>query len=183
MGLITLWTIQTPMAWSLLNRNGVLSGDGRRIDRYFRTPYHWLMGEMKERIPGYGGKFPLWFWTEKPDLRTGGLEKSGTQAVCIECVIPKERVLLSDYGNWHTILNDSYFAHSEQEFDAWYARIEAGAITAEEAEKEKRESWKRVFDLQTLAALPEWHGSLRIQATIEKLYLSEIKGVRFFKAR
>ena len=66
---IRLWTIQTPLAWSLLQQHNSLSGDGRRADPFFRPAYRWLMEQMSLRTKGYTGRFPIWFRAEKPDFQ------------------------------------------------------------------------------------------------------------------
>ncbi len=175
--MIRLWTIQTPLAWSLLQQHNSLSGDGRRADRYFRPAYRWLMEQMALRTTGYTGRFPIWFWTEKPDFRKYHFRnycKPGESMVLLECCIPTERVLLSDYESWHSVLNNWHLALTEKEADEFDARVDSGQITREQATRETRASWERVFDFDLLRAHPDWHGEPTVQATVETLRKPDI---------
>jgi len=81
---IRVWTIQRPGWYALLQQRGVLGGDGRRPWRELRPAYRWLMGQMRRRIPGYRGGWPVWFWCTWPDLgRTAHLPK-GERGVCFD---------------------------------------------------------------------------------------------------
>lgn len=183
MDAIRLWTIQTPLAWSILQQKGKLVGDGRRICYpSFRPAYRFLREEMRARLPGCKGRYPVWFWAYKPDFRTI-LHRNYIRrtAVCIECLVPRERVLLLDYDSWHVVLNQSYLSLTEEEFDEFCAKEDSGALDAATLLAMRRESWKRVFDFETLAQYPEWIGPLRkvdVQATVEELRLEEVVRVR-----
>ena len=58
-GPVTLWTIQAEGAWARARERGVLKGDGRRVWRWHRGPYRWLMGQMAKRLPRYSGGSPI----------------------------------------------------------------------------------------------------------------------------
>lgn len=178
MDTLRLWTFQTSLAWSRLQKEGVLSGDGRRAEPYFRPAYAWLREQMKTRTLGSTGRYPLWFWTHKPDLRSyryRNYADIGETRVVIECLVPKERVLLSDYESWHSVLNDGYLALNESEYDAWHDKVGNRHISPQQAAQEKRASWERIFDFPLLAAHPEWHGTGGdVQATVEELHLHEV---------
>ena len=174
---IRLWTIQTPLAWSLLQQNKSLSGDGRRADPFFRPAYRWLKERMSVRTQGYTGRFPIWFWTEKPDFRQyrfRNYSKPGKPVVFLECLIPAERVLLSDYESWHSVLNNWHLALTEEESDEFHNRLDTGQITYEQAMREQRTSWERVFDFDVLRAHPDWLGEPTIQATVETLRKQDV---------
>ncbi len=178
--MIRLWTIQTPLAWSLLQQHHSLSGDGRRADPDFRTAYRWLMEQMTLRTKGYTGRFPIWFWMEKPDFRKYQFRnycKPGESVVLLECLIPAERVLLSDYESWHSVLNNWHLSLSEEEADEFYSRLNT-PITREQALSEKRVSWERIFDFDLLGAHPNWFSEPTIQATVETLHEQEVVKAR-----
>lgn len=183
---IRLWTFQTPLAWSLLQQNRTLSGDGRRADPFFRPAYRWLMEQMAVRTEGYTGRFPIWFWDKKPDFRQyrfRNYTKPGESVILLECLIPRNRVLLSDYETWHSVLNKSHISLSEAEFDAWYERLDSGTYSSAQMDAEIRESWQRVFDFEALSANPEWAGPPTVQATVETLRLEEVVRARVFTSR
>ncbi len=179
--MIRLWTIQTPLAWSLLQQNNSLSGDGRRADHWFRPAYRWLMEQMSLRTEGYTGRFPIWFWTKKPDFRKYRFRnycKQGKPIVLLECLIPVERVLLSDYESWHSVLNNWHLALTEDESDEFDNRLDTGQITHEQATREKRASWERVFEFDLLRAHPDWHGEPTLQATVETLRKQDVVKIK-----
>ncbi len=201
-----LWTIQHPAALERARRNGALRGDGRRLclGPQFRRPYRWLIGEMLKRVPGYTGRYPVWAWPKKQDLRGVGYVPRGEKAVMIECEVPGERVLLSDFGAWHMVLNGSYLALTEAEDDEWdrawgkqlreydyWERVgrrkgepEPADIPHEQRLRLER-SWERIFDFKVLRR-SKWAGGARLepQATLEEVLVpDEVVSVREFIGR
>jgi hypothetical protein len=135
------------------------------------------MEQMSLRTKGYTGRFPIWFWTEKPDFRKYQFRnycKSGESIVFLECLIPAERVLLSDYESWHSVLNNWYLALTEEEANEFDKRLDTGQITREQAKSEKRVSWERVFDFDLLQAHKDWLGETTAQATVETLRKQDV---------
>ena len=183
---IRLWTIQTRLAWSVLQERGVLKGDGRYADRHFRKPYAWLRGQLKDRIKGYDGGYPLWLWEKRPDLRRERYSLGrAKEAVLIVCDLPKSEVVLFDYDSWHVILNNGYFAHSEAEWDEFDRKLASGEMNSEEWHSLKIKSWERVFDSDELLKHPDWHGPgpLRLQGVTRQIALSDVVHARVFRAR
>jgi hypothetical protein len=175
-GKVRLWSTQTAAAWDAAVRRDVLRADGRRAMREFRDAYLWMMGQMAERLPGYGGGWPVWAWAcPRPDLRCKGFLSSGSPGVLVEAVVPVERVLLSDFDTWHCVLNRHYLALSEEEDDAHDAGREDGPSP--------EKSWERIFDFAALDG-SAYAGPVRVvQATVEEIRLSEIVSIRSFVAR
>ncbi len=74
---------------------------------------------MSFRIPGTPpGIFPIWAWYKydekyRPDLRKAAHLAKGDRGVLIEVEESFDNVLLSDFMNWHLVLN------SEKETKAW----------------------------------------------------------------
>ncbi len=121
--LLKLWTIQAPEAWELAQQRGVLRADGRRVDPWFRYPYRWLREQMRQRVPGATGCYPVWAWhTPKPDLRSSQYRQRGFRCVRIEFEAPPESVLLSDLEAWHAVLNGWYLPISEGDRCEFYLR-------------------------------------------------------------
>ncbi len=192
-----IWTIQNIMAWELLQRQGFLRGDGRRVEVYFRYAYRWMADQMLSRLPAVpGARFPLWGWYRwqgisrtRPDLRaTGHLEK-GTSGVRIELEIPHEKVLLSDFDAWHSVLNGSYLSISEKDEDAFAEDLKKagpgwGWPYPEPFRSRVVSSWQRIFDMD--AGEPEWWGALSersVQATFWEIDLSQVRRADRFTAR
>lgn len=181
-----LWTFQRPGAWARAQECGTLRGDGRRIEQLFRPAYRWLRERMKERIPGCAGRFPVWAWVEKPDLRRSEHRlRPGERSVILECEVPEGRVLFSEFMAWHHVLNGWFLALSEAEDERWerkWGRSRHEALPPR-ARLRVEESWERIFDVRALARSPLWRGTQVVQAVVEEVRLEEIVGAREVAAR
>lgn len=184
-----MWTIQSLRTWDRLQAQGVLRTDGRRIhDRDFmRKPYRWLMSQMKERLPVYRGRYPVWAWYHpKPDLRRSAHAVSGTMNVRLKIRVPASRVLLSDFESWHLVLNNGICSWTEGEDYCVREDIARGDRDKLAALfEEKYKSWERVLDLDAnLTRDEEWLGDFyAIQAVMEEVRLDEVVSAQIFKAR
>jgi len=86
----------------------VLKADGRRVWRYFRNPYQWMMDRMAERLFCRVGTYPIWAWAERsPDLRSTGHLTKGAAGVRIQFYAREDKTLISDFDAWHCVLNVS----------------------------------------------------------------------------
>lgn len=191
-----LWTVQHAVAGERLYQYGILRGDGRRVDPYFRHAFHWIADEMRRRLPPSHAKFPIWGWYRwqgearaRPDLRTSGHLAKGTPGICIEFEVPDNRVLLSDFDAWHCVLNGSFLSLSEEEDNAFDEELEKAGVQhgwpyPEPFNSRVISSWQRIFNME--AADPEWRGSPSergIQATFWELNLSQVRCINRFTAR
>ena len=185
---VHIWTIQTWEAWERLQKRESLYGDGRRVFRYERHAYRWMMMQMRQRLSIYNGGYPLWGWYRpKPDLRHTAHLSKGVSGVRIEIQIPASRVLLSDLERWHDVLNNCYLSRSETEDLEWERKAGHGTVRREnipvDLRKEIEKSWEHIFDLES-ARDPGWEKTnYRIQATFERLHLKEVINVQSFVAR
>lgn len=187
-GVIRAWTIQRPSWWRTLQRRGEVRADGRRVCRNFAPSYRWMMEQMHLRIPEYRGGFPIWFWfSPKPDLRDSGILPRGVQAHRIELELPRARILLSDFGSWHCVLNRWHLPISWRESRDWDRKTKGYEpfVTAlpDQFEAELRATWTRVFDLHTLNRCKLWRPVTRIQGVVDRVLLSEVRSVQAFVAR
>ena len=186
-----MWTIQPVETWERLQTSGCLYTDGRRIPSELRFAYRWMRQQMRSRIPGYGGRYPWWGWAHpKPDLRRAGHLPRSTRGVRLELELLDEEALVSDFNAWHAVLNRGYLALDETEFDDFYQHFDAvvpdphawpppepwhAAIVS---------SWERIFNLDRLAADPDWWGPVtHVQVTFECLRLEDVRHVDCFVAR
>lgn len=173
--MISFWTNQTIEAWNEALEKGYLIGKPKYIWEELKEPYHWMMKQMETRLPYYNGEYPIWVWTEKPDLRRSGHFEKGTHAVCLELKILSERVLLSDFDAWHCVLNNGFLALDENEWDAFYRG---------ELKMTKEESWERIFNFESLKNEPWWNDTkLHLQGVTGKIDISQVRKVRRFVAR
>jgi hypothetical protein len=116
----------------------------------------------------------MWAWPERPDMRSYGHQPpEGQRLVLLKLQVPGEKVLLSDFGDWHMVLNDGYHPTPEEDADdAFYESGTWDRLTADLAAK--RASWERVFDLQP---------GDRLQACIDAPQVAWVVSFAFFKGR
>ncbi|WP_322924656.1 DUF3841 domain-containing protein [Paenibacillus campi] len=131
------WTIQSQDAWESAQKIGFLHGHAKHI--MFSEPYHWMMSQMGQRLSGYDGSYPVWVWTEKPDLLQLHHYTGRAGFVCLTLELKHDEVLLSDFDEWHAVLNDTFNARTRREWLRYCAG--RSAIT-------KEESWQRIFELE-----------------------------------
>jgi Domain of unknown function (DUF3841) len=182
---LRVWSIQTEACVAQFREKRILRGDGRRVDRGFRSPYRWLMQHMAQRLDSYRGGWPVWFWVVPKDLRTGSLLRRGERGVRMELRIPRERVLLLDFESWHFVLNGWYLALTEQEGDSWDREMQQLRGTRRDwVRRQMQQSWERVFDLDTLRQSEYAGGSdLVVQGVAEYFLWEEVVRLKSFVAR
>lgn len=181
-GSIRVWTIQHADCWERLQPDGLLRGDGRHVWPEFRCAYRWLMRQMADRIPDYGGGYPVWFWhSPKPDLRHAAHLQRGAHGVRIEAELPAGRVLLLDFDAWHCVLNHGPLSLTWREDRNWDKRM--AHLLPGACEKELRGTWERVFDLDALNRSTLWRPVRYIQGIVEYIRLNEIVRIDRFTAR
>lgn len=179
---LRLWTVQRWEAWEALQQRGVLRGDGRRVDRTFLPAYHWMMAQMKKRLPACRGRFPVWCWHRpKPDLRYKGFLPEGMKGVRIEFVKTEDEVLQSDFGSWHCILNNLYLPLTETEQRQWEER--SALMPPAQRQTEIEQSWERIFALAVIDNSPLMGPVTEIQAVVEEITLNEVSHVTEFISR
>ena len=110
-----LWTIQGIEIYEQLLRDGVAycTKPAWSEEEQFMKAYRWMADEMRQRIGGApikDIKYPMWAWyqynsakSRKP-LRSWLDIQEGVSAY-MEIEIPDNEVLLSDFCNWHNVLN------------------------------------------------------------------------------
>ena len=118
----------------------------------FLPAYEWMRAQMAERIPGYQGHYPWWAWRQasehrdKPDLRARARYSRyfapGTPSVRLELEISDAEVLVSDFDEWHSVLNHSPLAYSEEEWDHLEHLPEPQRTRA------YKRTWPRMFAVQ-----------------------------------
>ena len=186
---MTLWTIQPIGVYENLIETGRYICDINKSGMSdLRCAYDWLVEQMISKIgaPPEGVKYPVWAWYKdgekyKPDLRQARFAygKKGEKFACIEIEIPDDMVVLSDFDDWHMILNDDLISFTEVECDQ--LQEEYDLLSESDKLKMKYDNWQRVFNVDFLEN--EWtRRGEYIQATFWELRKDQIKGVRFFTA-
>ena len=181
-----LWTAQTIETYDTLIHTGVYRCDTSKITdfEWWKPAYDWMVKEMRERIgsPPEGVKYPIWLWyrwnghNKKPDLRARrSFGSKGTELVLIEIEIPDNQVVLSDFDNWHSVLNHSYSyseAQSEKEFDKIHEWIQS--LSPSQRQLEIQKSWESIFDISVWDNDFSRNG-IWVQATIWELRKEHIR--------
>ena len=171
-----LWTFQPIEVHDILTSKGIFTCDPSKSTMIefdgFVKAYEWLTNQMTKRIgsPPAGVSFPIWAWhttywkQQKPDLRRSEFRNYSKSMVCLEIEKTDTGVLLSDEENWHLVLNDSYIADSEEDFDTFYAHP---------SKAKKESSWEKIFDISPYE--DKWfRKGMFVQATFWELNLSEV---------
>lgn len=165
------WTIQTIEKWNEVKNSSYLLGVHDHIWPDFIEPYHWMMKQMDEKIPNYKGEYPIWVWTDRPDLRESGHLNKGDRGVLLKIEIEDHRVLLSDFQAWHFVLNKWYFDLEDFEND-----------NSHFSQYEMEKSWEMIFNIDFLTQHPNW-GTCTLQSVTGKVMLKEITLEKEFIAR
>ncbi|WP_255767601.1 DUF3841 domain-containing protein [Pseudarthrobacter sulfonivorans] len=103
---LLLHTFQTEEAFEELLSTGQLLPDQRLAEPLFADAYGWMQREMDRRLPTTGDG-ALWFWARTTRDCLVDSSRNHRGGVLLTCRIPRERVLLSHYVDWHCALNGS----------------------------------------------------------------------------
>lgn len=169
----TYWTLQTVEAWEQYKKLGYL--EGASAHAVYPNEYQWIMQQMKKRLPNYNGEHPIWLWVKKPDMRQTGHFRGGTKCVRLTVELDETDVLISDFEDWHCVLNNWFCSDNEKEDIAF----EQGLLNIT-----KEDSWERIFALHRIRD-PEWHGheERKLQGTTGRIEIERVKKVEYFVAR
>ncbi len=186
-----LWTIQSPEAWEVLCRTGVLTCPNDKVTDGFEDAYKWFIEQMELRLKTSRpeGCSMLWAWqlyNGKTDLTVDDVKyysrPVGERGYLIGIEVPDEHVLLSDFMSWHSVLNGFYLSNTEAEDEEFDRRLEAAGFrnagissAPPPFDGEIRESWNRIFELQSS---PGWRhgpeGVQDVQATFFQLRMDQV---------
>lgn len=189
-----LWTIQPYCVYELLQKDGIYrcNSDLSPLldDSLFINAYEWISKQMKKIIgnPPVLTKYPVWAWylieseNKRPDMRKCGF-KVFEKSVLLEIEIPDDSVLLTDFNNWHIILNDGikykanseYLSYEEWELESQKEDEYYDSLSNEEKISYKEKSW------ETIICSEDTHLAEYVQATFWELKKSQIKKVWFLK--
>jgi hypothetical protein len=124
------------------------------LDESFMSSYHWLVSFMEESIPKPKDvEIPIWAWHtnygshQRPDRRRGMFNNYSERDAILELEVPDNLVTLTDFDDWHCILNNFPIFSQEEELLAeagtWPKGYDDWEIPIYD-ENFKLESWKRV---------------------------------------
>ena len=180
-----LSTIQPIVVWKEIETKGVYRADEAQIEMLpdFKHAYRWLVEQMEIKIGPRpeGVTWPVWAWYMHRN-RKGRLDLRREEnwcdepSVCIECEIPDDQVVLSDFIAWHFVLNRSSCLFEQELDEALDLVIERSSD--EVAQRLKEATWPNIFDL---FERPDnrWMGEVEdIQATFWELRREQVLSVR-----
>ena len=182
--------MQPVEVYEIIQKTGTFICDKEKADNVdFLESYDWLNAYLEKKDPKPKNvEYPIWAWyrfnsmEKKPDLRHSCYGRRGEKMVCIELEIPDEKVLLSDFDNWHAVLNKWWLDDSncEEEWDAnhdWF-----DSLPFEEQDAIMKKSWEKIFDISVFEN--EWRSNGKyVQAVFWELKKDYIRKVQYFTAR
>ena len=171
----------------LLRRHGVLRVDPRLVDPWFGVAYEWMRGAMERMIPEYHGGYPWWAFVDYPmDYRVGIPILPAEERLYFELGIDRSRLLISDYGRWHSVLGGNFVAESAEAEELWDAELMGKGLSGwpipEPWRSKVSESWQEIFNV---CADPHGEGreDVHPQAVFEELRWSDVLSVRTLAVR
>lgn len=184
-GKIKLQIVLSSEARQALYDEGRIVGDKSRITfEDFEPAYKWMADQMAGKIappPAGVEAWPVWAWFKKDetgfvDPNDEEYEDQGLWVLTFEA--DTEQVVMSDFGDWHHVLNGWYLAdrHTADEGlaedEAFSKELESAGIEwadrpyPEPFWQRVTKSWERVFDVR--------EGEHGVQATFWVLNASQV---------
>lgn len=148
------YTIQKLNSWNEAKEKGFLTGNEEYIDKdWFFSSYSWMMKQMSKRITNYNNELPIWVWLDVSNICFAELLED--EWVLLEINVPEDDILLSNFDDWHFILNN------------WHFDEENKTIS-------KEQSWKYIFDKDILENLGYGFEKEDLQGTIGRVNCENI---------
>jgi hypothetical protein len=146
-------TVQTQGAYNELAETGTLRPDPSLAWPEFAEPYRWMLEQMNQRLSTSGNGM-VWLWARISWRDLVDQLRRARGEVLVTVRIPRDRILLSAFDDWHVPLNRGLYVPSrpDESVDAWWSR--AGPL-------------KDAFDARVEAAgfgqtpLDQWDPELR----------------------
>lgn len=166
-----------------------------------KNAYDYMTKCLEEYCPKdeYAKDYPIWLWYKFsnkehiPHLRKGSTyfsKEDTTPSVRIELSIPDDRVLLSDFSDWHFVLNGSKYCNNSWENDIINSGCRYPNIKGTDEKYYKtftgldnsfirnKYNWGTIFNIYKIKC-PNWHGS-KVNSNISKLWYRQIQGVTWY---
>lgn len=109
-----VWAVINKNQKDFLEKNKVLYPLKKEIKKYwegttFLDSYNWLKEQLEIKGLNLKYNYPFWVWIERPDFREYRKEiPKGGSLFLLELDIPKEEIIISNFGAWHMVLNGIY---------------------------------------------------------------------------
>lgn len=177
-GALLLHTFVPRAAVEALGTAGRLTASDEHVEPLFEPlAYTWMRAQVREHLGQ--DTWPLWAWAKIPRraLIAEAVSHAGRgEAYLLTCRVPRQRVLLSHFVEWHCALNATPVPPVGLDddgldafYDDWYDRLEAAcpgwARTPrrdwpELVRRELGESWKAIFDVARFPRSSSWQACL-----------------------
>ena len=145
--LVRVYTWQPEPILNILDRDGVYYPDPNKL-AFNDIPevidgYKWLMKFMAKDIENFSGNFPVWGWILKPSLRKKILKQynSRLKDILITTLIPRGRILFTDFDEWHMAMNDCYYDETNSDIN-YYNDLDTDYVETTREQREK--SWENI---------------------------------------
>ncbi|MES9681700.1 DUF3841 domain-containing protein [Gottfriedia acidiceleris] len=174
-----IYTVQPLHVYKQMRKDGFYHGHEKYVWPEFKSPYSWMMEQMKERLPNYdGSNYPVWVWNKKPNRNRRGLLPPGTKGVILTLVIPDKNILWSCFNSWHSVLSNCPITRTEEEWE----QLESEGFPEEKIIS----TWTKIFDFDWLKSIdkdwmefdPDW-----IQGVTPRIEMRNVVKVNRFIAK
>ena len=128
-------SIITKEEYNELMEKGILYTDTEKIfsnnnsiisDKYYKimSAYHWMSAKLAEKTCCYEYIYPRWVWRKYDGIKgwrtlkqvKESIEVAG-EYVVLNLNIPEDRLLLSQFDEWHYVLNGWYLAVDDDDYE------------------------------------------------------------------
>ena len=168
-----LVTFQSLEAFKDLKRKGVLkvpASFSNANSKKYDVPYHFIMTEMKKKLPDSDAIYPLWAWEKcggfiAPRKRKNILNIRKPAKVKITFSKPDKEVFLSDYMAYSFILSGHIVPKNKAEYALFlkaivnlgidlkelkaFVRKEKTSLKVKQLFPEIKKTWFRIFNLKS----------------------------------
>lgn len=175
--LIRIYTRQHQNAWEEAQKRGYFTGDHgvldfdeeSGIDFTYHKPYDWMKDQMANLVPDFSGERPMWGYLKRPLHK--GWWKLRPEMIQFTALVPRKRMVFSDYHLWHHPLNNWPIFETEREDDEWFDM---------NPRPDPSHTWYKCLDIcQDKRNNTDYFGYTDdIQACIDRIYIDEIVSIK-----
>jgi hypothetical protein len=132
-------------------------------DGGFTVAYAWMKEAMYRAGLGSArieGQTPWWCWIQAGNGRSvPSVSNGGHDQILFELRLNVDRLLISDFTAWHTVINYWYLADSEAEDESFEAELKAAGINSVSEKpypaplhEKVVKSWDAIFDMDAVGS-------------------------------
>lgn len=173
---IRIYSYQDPMFFHGLAKNGYMSGDEKYIRDtipFWLDAYEWMREQMARLVPEYSGDYPVWAWPKRQSTHPNATRKARgiKERYRVTALVPRKRIVFSDYNTWHSPLNGSPALRTEKASDDWDDNVDP------------RSTWSEILNFTPPQNKEEmfWLGGnkkVTVQCCVDRIYQNEIVNIK-----